>query len=231
MDQINYHEMVMTFMTTVDVPLNSCNEWLSRVFSKAMSFDEALREKHKDTGYKFQVFDLPRPIEPQKVYFSGRAYVVRLRSFDLRFLLGVKSALMNEDCGIKVLSAHITPKPYKQITEITTLTPVVCTMANGRYWVNNDGILILRDKIFSNACKKAKIIFKEFEEPEDNFIEGITQLNRVPVSMKYKNTKLLGAKFRMLIKEDKYSQMLAHTIMGAGTLEKNSIGFGFCIAK
>ena len=226
-----YHEMTLTYTTNEDVPFDSCNEWLSRVFAKAMLFDEELKKKHKETGFKLTVYDLPRPLEPSKIYYSGRAYVVRLRSFDLRFLLGVRSALMNEDCGMKVLSVHITPKPYNYITELTTLTPVVCTISKGRYWVNDDGIIVLRDRIFSNACKKAKIIFKDFEKPEDNFIEGIIQLNNKPISMKYKNTKLLGAKLRLLVKVDKRSQMLAYTIMGAGMLEKNSIGFGFCIAK
>jgi CRISPR-associated endoribonuclease Cas6 len=226
-----YHEMEMTFTTNEDVPLESCNEWLSRVFAKGMLFDEDLKKKHKENSFKLSVFDLPRPLEPTKIYYAGRAYVVRLRSFDLKFLLGIRSALVSEYCGLKVLSSHVKPMPYKYITELTTLTPVVCTISKGKCWVNDDGIIILRDRIFSNVCKKAKVVFKDFKEPAENFIKGIIQLNNVPISIKYKNTKLLGAKLRLLVNEDKHSQMLAYTIMGAGCLEKNSIGFGFCIAK
>jgi CRISPR-associated endoribonuclease Cas6 len=97
--------------------------------------------------------------------------------------------------------------------------------------VNDNGLLVLRDKIFSNACRKAKVIYKDFEEPEDNFIEGIIQLNKIPISTKYKGATLLGAKVEVTVKGDERSQLLAYTVMGAGMLEKNSIGYGFCIAK
>lgn len=230
MEITNYHEMSLTFIPEMDVPLNLYNEWMSKVISKAMSFNEELRIKHKMNTFKLFVYDSPRPIEPEKVYYSGRAYVVRIRSFDLTFLLGIKNALKNETCGVKLISSHITPISYKLITTVITLSPIICSL-NGKYWVNDNGLLILRDRIFSNACRKTKVINKDFEEPEDNFIEGIIQLNKIPISIKYKGALLLGSKVELTVKEDKKSQILAYTIMGAGALEKNSLGLGFCIAK
>ncbi len=230
MDIINYHEMSLTFIPRINVPLEQCNEWLSKIISKAMSFSKPLKIKHKNNEFKLYVFDLPRPLETNKVYFADRAYVVRIRSFDLKFLLGINSALKSEDCGIRVISSHIVPVPYIPITTLTTLTPVVSSI-NGRYWVNDNGLLVLRDRIFSNACRKTKLIKKDFVEPGDNFIEGIIQLNKVPISAKYKGASLLGAKVEVTVKEDETSQVLAYTMMGAGMLEKNSLGFGFCISK
>ena len=227
---VNYHDMSLTFIPNTDIPLKYCNEWMSKVISKAMSFDEKLRIKHKKNTFKLYVFDLPRPFEREKIYFSGRAYVVRIRSFDLAFLLGIRNALKNEDCGVKIMSSNIVPVSYKPITTLITLSPIICTL-NDKYWVKEDGILTLRDKIFSNACRKAKAIYKDFEEPEDNFIEGIIQLNNIPIYTKYKGASLLGAKVEVTVKGDGKSQILAYTIMGAGMLEKNSIGYGFCIAK
>ena len=216
---VNYHDMSLTFIPNTDIPLKYCNEWMSKVISKAMSFDEKLRIKHKKNTFKLYVFDLPRPFEREKIYFSGRAYVVRIRSFDLAFLLGIRNALKNEDCGVKIMSSNIVPVSYKPITTLITLSPIICTL-NDKYWVKEDGILTLRDKIFSNACRKAKAIYKDFEEPEENFIEGIIQLNKIPVSTKYKGASLLGAKVEVTIKGDEKSQMLAYTVLGAGMLEK-----------
>lgn len=222
--------MSLTFIPSIDIPLDYCNEWLSKVISKAMSYNEKLRIKHKMNTFKLYVYDNPRPLEQEKVYFTGRAYVVRIRSFDLAFLLGIRAALKNEDCGLQVISSHIIPISYKPIMTLITLSPVICSL-KGKYWVNDDGLLILRDRIFSNACRKAKAINKDFEEPKANFIEGIIQLNKIPISTKYKGASLLGAKVEVTVKEDEKSQVLAYTIMGAGMLEKNSIGYGFCIAK
>jgi len=222
--------MYLTFIPEVNVPFEYFNEWMSRVISKAMSFDEKLKVKHKMNTFKLFVFDNPKPLEPEKIYFSGRVYVIRIRSFDLAFLLGIRSTFKKVDCGVKVVASHIVPISYKPITTLITLSPVICTL-NGKYWVNDNGLLVLRDKIFSNACRKAKVIYKDFEEPEDNFIEGIIQLNKIPISTKYKGATLLGAKVEVTVKGDERSQLLAYTVMGAGMLEKNSIGYGFCIAK
>lgn len=228
---IIYHELTLTFIFNQDVGLKYCNEYLSKVVSKAMSFDETLKKRHEENNFKLYTFSLPTPLEPDKTYYSGRAYVFRVRSFDLHFLLCIKSALCNRDCGIKVMTSYITPKPYRPISEMTTLNPIVCTL-NTRYWINDDGILILREKIFSNACRKAKLIFPGFQEPEENFIDGIIQLNKKPIVMKYKNGSILGAKVKMIIRSDEKSQKLAYTLMGAGALEKNSsLGCGFCLAK
>jgi len=69
------------------------------------------------------------------------------------------------------------------------------------------------------------------EEPDDNFIEFIQQTNFKPIKVVYKNTSLIGNKMIIGVKSDEISQKLAFTILGAGLLEKNSIGMGYCIAK
>jgi CRISPR-associated endoribonuclease Cas6 len=227
---IIYNELTITFIFPQNIELKFCNEYLSKVIAKAMTFNETLKIKHEENTFKLYIFSLPAPLEPDRIYRSGRAYVFRIRSFDLHFLLSVKSSICNENCGIKVMAAHISPKPYRRISEITSLTPVVCTL-NSKYWICGNGILILRDKIFSNACRKTKLVFPEFKEPDENFIDGIIQLNQKNIVVKYKNASILGAKVKILIKNDENSQKLAYTIMGAGMLEKNSIGLGFCIAK
>lgn len=195
-----------------------------------MTFDETLKMKHQENTFKLYVFSLPAPLETDKTYRSGRAYVFRIRSFDLHFLLAIKSIMRNEDCGIKVMTSNITPNPYKRISELTSLTPVVSTI-NKKYWTSDDGILVLRDKIFSNACRKAKIVFPGFKEPDENFIDGISQLNNKIIVVKYKKASIFGAKVKLIIKEDETAQKLAYTIMGAGILEKNSIGLGYAYAK
>ena len=106
--------MSLTFIPRINVPLEQCNEWLSKIISKAMSFSKPLKIKHKNNEFKLYVFDLPRPLETNKVYFADRAYVVRIRSFDLKFCR-INSALRVRIVELG-LYHHIVPVPYIPIT-------------------------------------------------------------------------------------------------------------------
>ncbi|WP_238555808.1 hypothetical protein [Paenibacillus alvei] len=57
-------------------------------------------------------------------------------------------------------------------------------------------------------------------------------MNGKPIAYCYKGRKLLGNKFRLFIREDPWSQQLAHIVLGSGAAEKGAIlGAGFCLAK
>lgn len=42
---------------------------------------------------------------------------------------------------------------------------------------------------------------------------------------------MLGNKFEIMVKEDPISQNLAYLMLSVGSGEKNSLGFGFCMAR
>ena len=52
-------------------------------------------------------------------------------------------------------------------------------------------------------------------------------MNRLPVSVTYKNVKLLGDKIRLSIADNETAQNLAYMSLGTGLGEMNSRGAGF----
>ena len=87
-------------------------------------------------------------------------------------------------------------------------------------------------RIEDNLIKKYQDYYEETLELSENFIQGIEFKNYKPIGLKYKNIRLIGNKFSILVSEDEISQKLAFTALGTGSLEKNSSnGMGFCIAR
>ena len=88
---------------------------------------------------------------------------------------------------------------------------------------------LVKDRIIANIQKKYKNIY---DTPVDvDFIKSIKKTNRNPIKIPYKNINMLGNKFEIEVKEDPMSQNLAYLALSVGILEKNSLGFGFCMAK
>ena len=156
--------------------------------------------------------------------------MVKVRSFDTAFILKMKTLLETQDCGVKIITAQINTQSYRPIKNLTTVTPVICTVDN-RCWTKENGIGILMERIQANAVKKTQRIDETFQPSEDLFFESIEVISNKPIIMGYKNTSLLGTKLKLKIADDPISQQLAFTVMGAGVLEKNALGMGFCNAS
>lgn len=52
-------------------------------------------------------------------------------------------------------------------------------------------------------------------------------LNKVPISIEYKNVKLLGDKIRLSVADNEIAQKMAYMSLGTGLGEMNSRGAGF----
>lgn len=228
---MRYFELLVTFVLKQDIHFSQTHEFLSKVISRAMLFDEDLKVKHMQREIKNYVFVLPYPVNKDlKIYQANHAFVFNIRSFDENFLLTLKDILSTYDCGIKVLMTQVVRCNYSFIEFLDTLTPVV-VIIDGRCWTHEDGIVLLQQRLHNNTAKKAKIIFPDFVEPERNFICGMELISRKMISIPYKNTKLLGTKLKLFINSDETSQKMAFTAMGAGIAEKGSLGMGFCASR
>lgn len=225
---MTYFELALTIVIKEALHFSQAHEFLSKVISKAMLFDEDLKIRHKQHQIKNYVFGLPFPIDRGvKSYQANHAYVLNIRSFDKELLLTLKKILTAQDCGIKVLMSQVIQCNYSFINHMDTLTPVVATI-DGRCWTQEDGLEILQQRLHNNTARKAKMIFPSFVEPDRNFICGMEMLSEKMIVTPYKNTKLLGTKLKLYINSDQESQKMAFTALGAGLSEKGSIGFGFC---
>lgn len=90
---------------------------------------------------------------------------------------------------------------------------------------------LIRKSINSNILKKIKAINGVEEVIDHDMIETIEVKNIKPIASKYKESKLIGNKFEIVVKEDELSQLMAYIAMSTGILEKNSLGYGYCLTK
>jgi len=226
-----YYEAKVSICFKTATPADMIYQVISKTINMALSKDEVLKQMHKENFFKGYTFCSPYPVEASKVYLSQKIYLFRLRSIDLNFILKIKNLLPKSDEYFKILSFELYNCKQKYVDKLMTLTPAVSTLYN-RNWTREDGIETLREKIHSNAVRKAKLFSQnKFQEPSENFIQCIIQTNLKPIKIPYKETSLIANKFEIVTKSDPVSQELAQIILGTGVLEKNSIGLGFCIVS
>lgn len=223
--ELIYHELIVTLLLQTDLEAARSYEYLSRLISGAMLQDPQLKELHSQRVIKGYTLCSLYPREADKVYKQGRVYLFNIRTLDSEFILKLKSILPRLNAG--VLATEIRNFEYRPISRLTTLTPVVVTIDN-KSWTKEKGLKILMERAAINSLKKYRAFIGDMTEPTENFIEGIQLLNEKPIKIPYKNNSLLGNKLMLTIKSDPISQKLAFAALGAGLLEKNAIGMGYC---
>lgn len=228
---MQFYESNITVFLRISIPYDAISELLAVNINRAMFMDEALARFHEENRFKNYSYSQLFPIEQDKLYKAGKVYVFKIRGFDAQFINKIKINLRRAAEEFQVLAAGIAMHRYRFINELITLTPALATV-NGRYWIKDNDLLLLRQRIQNNLLKKYYSLYHEELEPREDFIRQLEILNRKPIALKYKSTKLIGNKFRILVGMDDISQKLAFTAMGSGLLEKNSsLGLGFCIAR
>lgn len=229
---MQYFELMITSYLLKDIKFTEANEAISKLINKAMLQDNELKIKHEEKKLKGYVFSSFYPLESDKVYKTGRIYVFKIRSLEEDFAKKLKSLIVKTNTQeIKVIASDLKRIRVGHITEIYTLTPAIATFDN-KHWLKGDDFMLLQERMQMNLEKKYQDFFGENLKPQKSFIQGIEIINKKPFSFKYKNTKLLGNKFKIMVNEDEVSQKLAAVALGAGLLEKNSAnGMGFCMGR
>lgn len=221
---MNYHELTVTMQLKQDITNDEMYRFLNNLINNAMLYDEQLREIHEKNEYKFYTYSSLNPIEKDRIYKKDRIYIFNIRSISKVFLANLKRVLPLTEANVKIIATQIKSYSQKWITKLTTLSPVVMTLPEKKYWKKEDGLTQLIAGMCKNAVRKYNQYF-EAQIPENTiFIQSIAQTNLKPIKIPYKNTNLIGNKFMMEIKTDELSQNLAFFMKATGALEKNTIG-------
>ncbi|MDY5212620.1 CRISPR-associated endoribonuclease Cas6 [Intestinibacter sp.] len=186
-----------------------------------------LLEMHNTNKYKFYCFDFPYPVEQDKIYKKGKIYTLTIRTIDLDLGEFFLNSLINtETYSIKALSSEIKIISQKPIEKIYSLTPAIIKNESG-YWRDSMSIDDYERRLKENLIKKYNTIIGGKMDEDFDLFNKIELKNKKPISVKYKNIKLLGDKINLYIADDSRAQNLAYMALGAGIMEMNSRGCGF----
>lgn len=204
-------------------------EKISNLISYAMLKDKNLKEMHEKNTYKNYVFCSLYPVQKDVIYKQNNIYSFDLRGLEFSKIMKLKQVLANvENEYFKIIQINLQNHEQIEINKLVTLTPAIITTPKGDYDIKDD-INLAKSRILANIQKKYKNIYNT--EINVDFIKEIKKTNRQPIKIPYKNINMLGNKFEIEVKEDPISQNLAYLALTVGVLEKNSLGFGFCMAR
>lgn len=164
-----YYEILSTVRFNQDVFASEVQSALAHLTNNSMIFDEQLKELHHQNTFKHYVFCAPYPLEADRIYRKGRMYCFHLRTLSLEFALKMKKYLPKAKGTVKVISTELNNYIKKPITELVTLTPIICTY-NNRCWLPENGLGLLSERIHVNALKKCKALDASFTAPEELFL-------------------------------------------------------------
>lgn len=197
---------------------------------------------HKKTGFKHYSFSGFRPskenIENQ-IFQRDNIYEFIIRSLDETFIDKITTSLRENinNPHIQVFDARKKIIEQYFITELYSITPVIVSIDNGKFWTmeSSGDIVCLQKQLNDNVEKKYKIFYGEEIKAEQNFIQLLELKNRVPqniiIHKDDKKIRFFGNKFRIVPNEDAVSQKLAFVALACGLGEKNSYGGGFCVGR
>lgn len=226
---MKYYNLKVKVLLKQSIESVQTYEKISNLIAYAMLKDLILKKLHEENTYKNYVFCNLYPIEKNTVYKKGNIYTFDLRGIEFENMIKLKQVLeTTENEDFKVIQINFQTGIQRNIKKVITLTPAIITTEKGDYDIKED-MKLVKDRILANTQKKYKNIYHT--EVNIDFIENIKKLNKTPVKIPYKNIHILGNKFEIQIKEDPMSQNLAYLVLSIGCAEKNSLGFGFCIAR
>lgn len=130
-----------------------------------------------------------------------------------------------ETAFMKGLVADVKIIPKKHIESLHLLTPAVIKDSRG-YWRQYMSAEEYENRIKVNLLKQWNYFEGEKLDEDFNLFYMIEFYNKKPISVEYKNIKLLGDKFKIYISDDLRAQNLAYMVIGTGILENTSRGFG-----
>lgn len=226
---MNYYNLKITILLKQNLNSFEAYEKISNLISYGMLKDKTLKDLHEKNTYKNYVFCNLYPVQKDGIYKENNIYFFDLRSIEFNKIIKLKQVMsdLENDC-FKIIQINFQTYTQSNIKKLITLTPVIITTKKGDYDIKDD-LEFVKERILSNIQKKYKNIYNT---PIDlDFIKDIKKLNNTPIKVPYKNINMLGNKFEIEVKEDPMSQNLAYLTLSVGAGEKNSLGFGFCMAR
>lgn len=198
-------------------------DFIDRAFLK----NKELSVLHEVNTYKNYCYDLPYPVETDKIYKRSRIYTLTVRTIDKKMADFFQQVCVNTYTRyIKGLTAEFRILPKKIFEFIYTLTPLIIKDDRG-YWRNLMSEEDFAKRLRINLIKKWNLFNNDNINDDFELYTALEFLNKVPISVEYKNIKLLGDKIRLSIADNEMAQNLAYMSLGTGIGEMNSRGAGF----
>ncbi|GAA0725873.1 hypothetical protein GCM10008905_21880 [Clostridium malenominatum] len=220
-------ELILKVYLIKDISYQDSLSSIAKIVDKSLLREEAYANFHEKNTYKNYVYTSLYPLEKTKIYRAGKIYTIQLRTVDENLANYFQRNLVNEYSDeIKVLTIDKKIIPQRYIEKIYSITPAVAKFPNG-YWRKNETLESYEKRLKENLIKKYNKFFNETINEEFEFITFLNFENMKPISMNYKNIRMLGDKLTVNIAENSMAQELAHFALGAGILEMNSRGYGF----
>lgn len=213
------------FLTSI--PVSKVQEKLTAFIDKSFGRVDELLQMHEENRFKRYSYDLPYPLEKDKIYKEGKIYAVTIRTVDPKLARHFQEVCIhNYTREMKGLTAEIRIIPERRIASIYTLTPVILKDDRG-YWRENMNLEAFEGRLKVNLIKKWNTLHGEKLQEDFELYTLLEFMNEGPIVMEYKNIRLLGDKIRLQIADNETAQKLAYMSLGTGLLEMNSRGAGF----
>lgn len=221
-----YQIRIKLYMLT-DVALNRIQTNLTAFIDKGFLENEELLQMHEENRFKNYCYDLPYPVEKDKIYKKGKIYTVTVRTIDPKLAKYFQEVCVNSYTDeVKGLTSEIWIIPKKVIDSLYTLTPVILKDDKG-YWRKHMQLAEFENQLKVNLIKKWNTFTGEKLSEGFSLYTLLEFLNETPVPMEYKSIKLLGDKIRLQIADNETAQKLAYMALGTGLLSMNSRGAGY----
>ena len=240
---MRYYEIESLCRLKRDISFKESFFTISRFISFSMFLQESLKDLHYKNRLKYYTFSSfikeDNSIEKDSIYKKDLIYKFSIRSLDKEFTENLNLALVKNihNPNFIITKTFIKTKEYQRVNEIYSLTPVISTLDNGKFWTlkSSGDILLLIKLLHNNLEKKYNSFYNKNINSNENFIETIEIKNKKPQTIEIiknnKKIRLFGNKFKIIPKSDEISQKLAFVALGAGLGEKGSFGGGFCVGK
>lgn len=240
---MKYYELKCTVYLKKDIDFQDSFETISKYISYSMAQTSTLKELHNKNNFKYYTFDSFYPIEKTKTYKQGNTYSFNIRSLNEELIDTLSKTLRANINNQNLLIVQTHKKTIKQffITQLYSVTPVIISLSNKRFWTKEDDLMLLQKQLQNNLEKKYQDFYDEDIKSSQNFIQLFelknNRLQTIKTSKIDKQTKKVisfkfyGNKFMIVPNEDEISQKLAFIALACGLGEKNSFGGGFCLGR
>lgn len=203
--------------------ISQIGELIDTTFGK----DEKYKMFHQKNAFKYYTFASFFPLEKDKIYKEGNIYSLQIRTVDENlknfFMDNLKNAYTD---NMKSLTISCNTVKQKLIEQIYSITPFVMKFDKG-YWKGHENIDTVFNRIKVNLIKKYNAFYNLKIDEDFDFFNHFNLNNKLPISIEYKNIKMLGDKGSFIIDSNPMAQKLAYFALGTGIGEMSSRGFGF----
>lgn len=221
------YELRLKVYLLEDIKLVQAQEKILKLIDNTLGKNEETLEFHNKNIFKNYCFNSFYPLEKDAIYKEGKIYTVIIRTFDKMLAVYFNNKIpFAYTPAIKALKADMKVIPIKNIKRIYSITPLVIKNDEG-YWRSLFEISEFERRIKENLIKKYNNICNTKIDEDFQLYSSMEIKNNTPVSMEYKNRKLLGDKISLEICENEEAQKLAYMALGSGMGEMNARGFGF----